>query len=204
MFDITFWCSIAGVAVSLIGIIIMFMTRNNILDILDKDIILFEKNFDIKMNAVTKALNLADEVANFGKEITRRPDFEEKAKEAYNDLMCIATNTKVVDEFYSIALDPNVTVDSVRITKFKLLCRKDIGLKAKHSKALKQQNNAKDNMNSFNSYSQPRPSQPVNPAPVRPVARPSQPAGTAPARPMARPAARPTTPVRKPDDRPKA
>ncbi|MFQ6751997.1 MAG: hypothetical protein ACLRFL_00330 [Clostridia bacterium] len=137
--DITFICSIAGIIVSVIGVIIIFMTRYNILNILDKDILLFDKNFELKKNAINEAMDIVDQVAQSGKEITLRADFEEKAKSAYNSLLCIMTNARIADEFYNIAIDKNSSADNLRIAKFKLACRKDIGLKNKHSKAIKQQ-----------------------------------------------------------------
>ncbi|MBR2969887.1 MAG: hypothetical protein IKC49_02405 [Clostridia bacterium] len=140
--DLTFWCSIAGIAVSVIAVIIIFMTRYNILNILDKDIILFDKNFELKKNAINEAMDLADQIAQSGKGATLRADFEEKAKSVYNSLLCIMTNAKIADEFYSIAIDKNASVDNIRIAKFKLACRKDLGLKNKHSKAIKQQKSA--------------------------------------------------------------
>ena len=137
MFDITFICSIAGIIVSVLAVIMIFLTRNNILDILDKDIILFDKNFELKKNAINSAMDLIDEVATNGKEVVLRPEFEEKAKSAHNGLLCIVTNVKIADEFYSIAIDKNDLATPERIAKFKIACRKDIGLKSKKSNLIK-------------------------------------------------------------------
>ena len=48
--NIAMWGGLAGLAVSIFAIIILYLTRKNILDILDKDVILFNKNFDLKNN----------------------------------------------------------------------------------------------------------------------------------------------------------
>ena len=144
MFDITFICSIAGIIVTIIAVIMIFLTRNNILDILDKDIILFDKNFELKKNAINDAMDLVDEVSTNGKEVILRPDFEEKAKSAHNGLLCIVTNVKIADEFYSIAIDKNDIVTPERIAKFKIACRKDIGLKSKKSNLIKKAHSSND------------------------------------------------------------
>lgn len=215
--DVSFWCSIAGIAVSILAIIVIFLTRNNILDILDKDIILFDKNFELKKNAINEAMDIADEVVNIGKQITLSQDFSARANKAYNSLMCIATSSQIVDEFYSIAIDKNEQVDEMRLVKFKLACRKDIGLKTKKSKALKRtQNNdgigANETMlrtniatnsniggsaSAFASQPKmtetPRPSQPIRPSqPVRPSMPSQQPTARPTISTATRPVSRPT------------
>ncbi len=144
MFDITFICSLAGIVVSVIAVIMIFLTRNNILDILDKDIILFDKNFELKKTAINDAMNIVDEISVNGKEITLRPDFEEKAKNAHNGLLCIVTNVKIADEFYAIAVDKNETASPERIARFKIACRKDIGLKSKKSNMIRKAHASND------------------------------------------------------------
>ena len=49
---IAMWGGIAGIVVALVAIIVLFLTRANILDILDKDVILFDKNFELKKQAI--------------------------------------------------------------------------------------------------------------------------------------------------------
>ena len=212
--DLTFWCSVAGIAVSVIAVIIILMTRYNILNILDKDIILFDKNFELKKNSINEAMDLVDQVAQSGKGTTLRGDFEEKAKSVYNSLLCIMTNAKIADEFYSIAIDKNESADNIRIAKFKLACRKDLGLKTKSSKAIKQQksldiesdetmlrtNVATGSNSGFSAgtssfASQPKPVEEPRPRPVAPTPKPTTPTQLAqPAQLRPNPAPRPLQP----------
>lgn len=164
--NLSFWTSVASIVVAFFAVIILFLTRKNILDILDKDIILFDKNFELKKVAIEKALKMADEVLEKGKSITFYSDFKNNAKQCYNELLCVATDVKIADEFYSIAIEKNSIVDAMRVAEFKLLCRRDIGLKTKHSKLTKrlssieteitpktQTGNATQNVfNEFNGY----------------------------------------------------
>ncbi len=130
-------CSFIAIFASLIAIIIMILVRNNIVNILEKDVVLFDKNFEIKKQAISNALEIIDEVTEFGKQITLRPEFERKAKACYNDLLCVMTDVTIADEFFNIALDKNIEITDVRLAHFKLLCRHDIGFKTKKAKLIK-------------------------------------------------------------------
>lgn len=141
MGNIAMWCGIAGVASSILAVIILFLTRKNILDIIDKEVIIFEGNFGIKKDAISTALNLIDHIVSKGKQITLNPEFAQRAKQSYNDLMCVLTNIKVAEEFYEIAINQSSYVDDTRIENFKIMCRKDIGLKGKFKKAPKHTQN---------------------------------------------------------------
>ena len=59
---IAMWGGVAGLFVSIFAVIILYLTRKNILDILDKDVILFGRNFEIKKQALTNACLLIDAV----------------------------------------------------------------------------------------------------------------------------------------------
>ena len=59
---IAMWGGFAGVIVAIIAIVVLFLTRENILDILDKDVILFDKNFELKKQAIERAMLMADEL----------------------------------------------------------------------------------------------------------------------------------------------
>lgn len=134
---IAMWGGIAGIFVSIFAVIILFLTRKNILDILEKDVILFDENFEIKKQTLEGSMKLTDDILKFGERVKLEPNFQDKAKTFYNSLVCVASNVKLIDEFYNIALDNNETIDDVRIANFKLLCRKDIGLSIKKSKVVK-------------------------------------------------------------------
>lgn len=135
------WAGFAGIVVSLVAVIILFLTRQNILDILDKDVILFDKNFELKKEAIEKALLMADELGEKGEQIKINYQFNENAKKTYNELLCVVSNMSVADEFYMLAVDSNYAVSPAQIANFKLMCRQDIGLSNKKSKILKHTKN---------------------------------------------------------------
>lgn len=220
--NIAIWGGVAGLCVSLFAVIILFLTRNNILNILDKDVILFDKNFEIKKHAISTALNLVDEISQKGKAVTYENSFAERAKQCYNDLLCVLSDVRIADEFYNIALDKTCDIDEIRLAQFKLICRRDIGLKTKKAKLVKRTTEQKTQpaipANPKTSFEEPAQA-PVEPTTIKPATpamqrlvneeiKPRVPAQAqnAPARPMgARPmppkqpmsAQRPATLVRK-------
>lgn len=131
MEQIAMWGGIAGIVVAVVAIIVLLLTRKNILDILNKDAILFDHNFEVKKQAISKALTLTEDVLTMGDKVKTLAEFKKRAKDAYNDLLCVVSNVEVADEFYEITLNQNQSIDPVQIAEFKLLCRKDIGLKTK-------------------------------------------------------------------------
>ena len=137
---IAMWGGVAGLCASIVAIVVIFLTRQNILNILNKDAILFNENFNLKKEAITNAMQIADEVALRGKAVISVPEFSQRAKKCYNDLVCVASSLKIVDAFYDIAFNSNLDLTEKKVEEFKMLCRKDIGLKGKISKAIKQPN----------------------------------------------------------------
>ena len=139
------WGGVAGLFISIFAIIILYLTRKNILDILDKDVILFGRNFEIKKKTITDAFQIIDEIAETNGRVKNNPNFVERAKMCYNDLLCVISDIRVADEFYSLALE-DVDFSLTRIAQFKIMCRKDIGLKTKNVKAVKRvmQNSEKE------------------------------------------------------------
>ncbi len=135
MENLTLWCGIACLVVSFLAVIAVFLTRKNIKDIIDRDIVFFEKNFVTKKDAITSALEVVDEVSLKGKSVIRDITFVHKAKQCYNNLLCVVSNIKIAKEFYDIALNPSSETTSLEIAKFKLACRKDIGFKTKSFKS---------------------------------------------------------------------
>lgn len=135
--NIAIWGGVAGLIVSIFAVIILFLTRHNILDILDKDVILFDKNFELKKEAISKALELTDQIYKNGKTVTMNANFDEQAKKCYNDLICVVSDIRVAEEFYNIAFNENYEITEAKNAQFKLMCRKDIGLTSKKSKILK-------------------------------------------------------------------
>ena len=131
--NIAMWGGIAGVVVAFLAIIILFLTRQSIIRIIDKDTILFDQNFEIKQKAINSAMAIVDEIVDTNASIKGAPDFTKRAKLAYNDLMCVLSDVRIADEFYSIAIENEITYNEARIAQFKLMCRKDIGLKVSKS-----------------------------------------------------------------------
>lgn len=206
---IAMWGGIAGIVVALVAIIVMFLTRQNILDILDKDVILFDKNFELKKQAIEHAMLMVDELEEKGTQTKSNLEYAEKAKRTYNELLCVVSDVRVADEFYTLAVDKSAMPTSAQYAHFKLVCRHDIGLSNKKAKLLKRAKtgNADIDMqlpemptNAFGgSYDTPRA---TNYAQTQPVNRPvqqSQPAQAPrvqpqmPQRPM--PQARPMQPT---------
>lgn len=168
------WSGVAGIIVSLFAVIILFLTRKNILDILDKDVILFDKNFELKKQAISNAFSLLDELKN-NSSIKKDEKFIERAKVCYNDLICVVSNLKIVDDFYAITLASG-NVSESQIVQFKLACRRDIGLTTKHTKAYKQiKENYPATKNVQTQVEQPTYVQPnLQERPVQPQPRPTQ------------------------------
>lgn len=133
MNSLVIWCGILGIIFSVVAVVVMFLTRKNIIDIIDKDIILFERNFDIKKNTIVSSFDIVDEIASKGKQVAMDPTFSQRAKKCYNELLCVVSNEKIAEEFYKIAIDFSFTVSMQRIIEYKIKCRKDIGLKTKKS-----------------------------------------------------------------------
>lgn len=133
---IAMWGGVAGLFISIFAVIILFLTRKNILDILDKDVILFDGNFELKKSAIEDAFKLVDEIQEKGEQITLNNEFKMRAKKCYNELLCVISDVRIADEFYNIAIDNNEQVSDTRIANFKISCRKDIGLNVKKANAV--------------------------------------------------------------------
>ena len=145
MQTIALWCGIAGLISSVLAVIIVVLIRKNIVDIIDKDVILFDGNFNTKKDAITSAFDLLDHISSKGKQITNNPEFAQKARQCYNNLICVVSNIKVAKEFYNIALNTNSDLYENQIENFKLLCRKDIGLKTEKIRKLNNINSNSSN-----------------------------------------------------------
>lgn len=177
MENLTLWCGIACLAVSFLAVIAVFLTRKNIKDIIDRDIIFFEKNFEIKKDAITSALDVVDEISLKGKSVIRDITFVHKAKQCYNNLLCVVSNIKLAKEFYDITLNTSKETTSLEIAKFKLACRKDIGFKTKKFKSsdLPLQSNPQEQSFSSQSFQDERPvASQVRPVQTRPIATQTQ------------------------------
>ena len=193
---------IIGIVFSALTMVALFLLKKNITDILRKDALIFDRNFEIKQKALTESLNIVDEVLAKGKGICSNSTFMERSKKCYNELICVLNNTKLADAFYDIALNPNYLVTADKVHIYKMLSRKDLGFKIS-----KLEYNTTNEQTEAQTYIAPQPVQPVTPAieerpakvintaaPVqnsqaaqpRPIQQPRPSSATAP-RPMPRP-----------------
>ena len=136
--SVQFWTSVASIVLAVITFIAIVLIKKSIVDLLDKDKILFDKNFELKKKAIANALNLVDQLKNGQYD----RDFNSLATACYNDLLCVATNEKVCEEFYALAISKTLTANSNNVAHFKVCCRKEIGFKAKFKKV-------EENVNEF-------------------------------------------------------
>ena len=134
---IAMWGGFAGVIIALVAMIVLFLTRQNILDILDKDVILFDKNFELKKQAIERAMLMADELEEKGAQTKSNLEYVETAKKTYNELLCVVSDVRVADDFYNLIVDQTSMPTATQFAHFKLLCRHDIGLSNKKAKVLK-------------------------------------------------------------------
>lgn len=207
--NIAILVGVAALVVSVMACVAFLLLKKNIKDILQKDSLVFDKNFEIKKQAITDSFNIVDEVVLQGKSANLENEYIEKVIKCYNDLLCVMSNSHIVDEFYNIALNVNYPVNHRIITDYKLSCRNDLGLKTKapNMKAVKTNNNTAEFNTPISQPTQPQPvvyeqpvqpqvevQQPVQPRPQpRPTVRPVQPRPQ-PRPTQVRPQARPTQP----------
>ena len=119
MQSIALFCGIAGMISSVVAVVVVILLRKHIVDIIDKDVILFDGNFNTKKDVITTACELLDHVATRGKQLTLNPDFANKAKHCYNNLLCVMNSLEVINEFFNIAINPNTNLYRNQIENFK-------------------------------------------------------------------------------------
>lgn len=121
------WGGIAGIVVAIFAIVILYLTRSNIIDLLDRDVVMYDKNFEIKKDALNEAFNCLDLLAKNGTDVKSNPQYLQRAKEAYNGLLCCVNSPKIYQEFYRMAIDLNASASSIlEIEKFKITCRTEL------------------------------------------------------------------------------
>ena len=167
------WGGVAGIVIAVFAIVILYLTRSNIIDLLDRDVVMYDKNYQLKKDSLEEAFNCLDLIAQNGVEIKNNPQFITRAKEAYNGLLCTVANPKIYQEFYSKALDISVEGYSIEdIEKFKVACRVELVAKRK-GEGFK--GTAVGMLNGGGlGQSQSMPSMPQPPRPVQPKPQPPQ------------------------------
>jgi len=128
----TLLIGILSIALSIITIIIIFILRKNVIDILNKDAIIFSKNFEIKKAAFDKAMYIIDEIGA-GAPRSKTVEYSRKMNQIYNDLMLVSSDVRIADTFIAITTNLTKVVTSDDVANFKLMCRKDLGFNIKNS-----------------------------------------------------------------------
>lgn len=113
--------------IAVFAVVILYLTRSNIIDLLDKDVIMYDKNYDLKKESIEEAFNCLDAISQNGAEIKNNAQFVARAKQAYNGLLCTLNSAKLYQEFYRIAIDNTDFNYSIQdIENFKIACRGEL------------------------------------------------------------------------------
>ena len=132
---IAMWGGIAGIFIAIFAVVILYLTRSNIIDLLDRDVVMYDKNYEVKKEALENAFNCLDVVAQNGVEVKSNTQYAQRAKEAYNGLLCTLNNAKLYQEFYRLAVDKSADGYTIQdIEKFKIACRGELINKRKKKK----------------------------------------------------------------------
>lgn len=175
---IAMWGGFAAIVIAVFAIIILYLTRSNIIDLLDRDVVMYDKNYEAKKEALEQAFKCLDIVASNGADVKANPQFTAQAKSAYNALLCTVNSSKIYQEFYRMAIDQTefgYTIEDIE--KFKISCRNELLSKHKN-KGEGFKGVVSGNLNSvMQPQIQPMPTQQqpaLRPRPQKP-AKPSQP-----------------------------
>ena len=130
---IAMWGGIAGIVIAIFAVVILYLTRSNIIDLLDRDVVMYDKNYEIKKDCLQEAFDCLDVVAQNGLDIKSSAQFVQRAKKAYNGLLCSVNSPKLYQEFYRMAIDSSASGYSIHdIEKFKIDCRNELIVKHKN------------------------------------------------------------------------
>ena len=122
---------VAALVISFMACITLLLLKKNVKDILQKDALIFDENFQAKKAIVLESFSVVDSVLKYGKNVINNPSYYEKAKNCYNGLICVVTDSLLIDAYMNIALNIDYPINADLVTTYKILCRKDIGLKTK-------------------------------------------------------------------------
>ena len=130
---IAMWGGFAAIIIAIFAIAILYLTRSNIIDLLDRDVVMYDKNYEAKKEALEQAFKCLDIVASNGTDVKANPQFIAQAKSAYNALLCTVNSAKIYQEFYRMAIDQTefgYTIEDIE--KFKITCRNELLSKHKN------------------------------------------------------------------------
>lgn len=142
----TFFAFLVGIfslILSVIVMVVMFLLRKNILDILNKDTLIFSKNFEIKKQAFDKAMYILDEI-QAGAPRSNSLEYNRKMNQIYNDLLSVSTDVRIADTFIAMTKDTTKQLTDADFASFKLLVRKELGLSTKGSALIAKTKNTLD------------------------------------------------------------
>ena len=131
----TFFAFLVGMfslILSVIAIVVMFLMRKNMLDILNKDTLVFSKNYEIKKQAFDKAMFVLDDI-QLGAPRSNTVEYSRKMNQIYNDLLTVSSDVRIADTFYAMVKDTSKQLTEADFASFKLLVRKELGLNTKSS-----------------------------------------------------------------------
>jgi len=132
--------SVFSIVCSIFTMVVMLLLKKNVTDILSKDALVFDKNFELKKQAVNEALSIIDELEKFGKGIAFNEQFAARAKQCYNNLLCVANDIALVEVFHSLTMNPNFDINPQKLNAYRLLCRKDMGFEVRLTKEIMENN----------------------------------------------------------------
>ena len=142
----TFFAFLVGIfslILSVVVVVVMFLLRKNMLDILNKDTLIFSKNFEIKKQAFDKAMYILDEI-QAGAARSNSMEYNRKMNQIYNDLLTVTTDVRIADTFYAMVKDTTKQLTDADFASFKLLVRKELGLSTKGSALIAKTKNTVD------------------------------------------------------------
>ena len=131
----TFFAFLVGIfslILSVVAMVVMFIMRKNVLDILNKDTLIFSKNFELKKQAFDKAMYILDEI-QAGAPRSNSVEYNRKMNQIYNDLLTVTTDARIADTFIAMTKDTSKQLTDADFASFKLLVRKELGLSTKGS-----------------------------------------------------------------------
>lgn len=128
---IALYGGIVGMVVAVLALIVIVLIKKDVADALNKDVVLFDKNFELKKSAIEKCFKLLDDLEQTPA-VAKNAEFVRRAKESYNELICVVTDLAIAEQFLTLTVK-NGSVDAATLYNFKLKCRKDIGFSTKHA-----------------------------------------------------------------------
>ena len=169
--SIAMWAGAAGCTLALLTIFILVGVSSKINSTLNKDKILFDQNFALKKDVIEKAMALVDEIEKNGSSLASVPEYTKRVQECYNQLLCVSTDLNLVNQFLDLTMSGGI-ITAFDVAKFKVACRKDIGLSTKNFKLPKKAGITERNIVDSTPTARQRQPIPMQPPTPQPMQRP--------------------------------